>query len=408
VAKDEQRRQGISKLAESMNPAAVEIPVELLGRLVGFDTVSANSNLELIRWVADYLDGYGIKCLLTHDAAGTKANLFATIGPAERGGVILSGHTDVVPVAGQAWDSDPFCLTRREDRLYGRGTADMKGFLALVLALVPQALKSQLKVPLHLAFSFDEEVGCLGVPALIRALPEGMARPRLAIIGEPTEMQIGNAQKGLSFLKTCVLGLEGHSSLPEHGVNAIAAAAEIIAEIGRLAAEARARARPDSGFDPPYTTFNIGAITGGTAVNIIARECAFSWEFRTLPGEDPAAPLARVARFVDSELLPRMRAIHQGAAVTTEPLAVVPPLVPDPASPAEVLARRLSGANQTAAIAFATEAGHFQSAGIPAVICGPGSIAVAHRPNEYITLAQLAAGEAFLDRLLAWARRGDA
>jgi acetylornithine deacetylase len=374
-----------------MSPAAIDI----LERLVGFDTVSANSNLELIGWIADYLDGHGIKCRLTHNPAGTKANLFATLGPAERGGVILSGHTDVVPVAGQDWDSDPFRLTRRDDRLLGRGTADMKGFIALVLALVPRALECPLAIPLHLAFSFDEEVGCLGVPALIRALPEGAARPRLAVIGEPTEMQIGNAQKGLSFLETRVAGLEGHSSMPERGVNAITAAAEIIAEIGRLAAEARGRARPESGFDPPYTTFNIGTIEGGTAVNIIARECAFRWEFRTLPGEDPAAPL------------PRMRQVHAAAAVATEPLAVVPPLVPDPASPAEALARRLLGANSTTAIAFATEAGHFQSAGIPAIICGPGAIAVAHRPNEYITLAQLAAGAAFLDRLLAWARRGE-
>ncbi|HJU19123.1 MAG TPA: acetylornithine deacetylase [Stellaceae bacterium] len=391
-----------------MNPAAIGIPVEILEHLVGFDTVSAHSNLGLIRWVADYLDGHGVACTLTYDAAGTKANLFATIGPEGRGGVILSGHTDVVPVAGQDWDSDPFRLDRRGDRLYGRGAADMKGFIALVLALVPEALAHPLAVPLHLAFSFDEEVGCLGVPALIRALPEGEARPRLAIIGEPTEMQIGNAQKGLSFLRTRVEGREAHSSLPEHGVNAITAAAEIIAEIGRLAAESRARARPASGFDPPYTSFNIGVIEGGTAVNIIARECAFSWEFRTLPGEDPAAPLAHIAQFVDADLLPRMRRVHDGAAVATEPVALVPPLVPDPGSPAEALARRLSGANGTVAIAFATEAGHFQEAGIPAIICGPGAIAVAHRPNEYITLPQLAAGAAFLDRLLAWARRGDA
>lgn len=386
-----------------MTPAALPI----LERLVGFDTVSANSNLELIHWVADYLDGHGIKCALTHDDARKKANLFATIGPAERGGVILSGHTDVVPVAGQDWDSDPFRVERRGERLYGRGTADMKGFIALALALAPKALERPLAVPLHLAFSFDEEVGCLGVPALIRALPEGGARPRLAIIGEPTEMRIGNAQKGLSFLETRVAGREGHSSLPEAGVNAIAAAAEIIAEIGRLAAEARARARPESGFEPPYTSFNIGMIQGGTAVNIIARDCAFSWEFRTLPGEDPAAPLSRIAHFVAADLLPRLRQVHAEAAVATTPLAIVPPLVPDPASPAEALARRLLGANGTTTIAFATEAGHFQNAGIPAVICGPGSIAVAHRPNEYIALSQLAAGADFLDRLLAWARNGE-
>jgi acetylornithine deacetylase len=383
----------------------------ILERLVAFDTVSAKSNLDLVGWVADYLDGYGIESVLTGNAEGTKANLFATIGPGKHGGIILSGHTDVVPVAGQAWDSDPFRLEARPgdqgpDRLYGRGTADMKGFIALVLALVPQALARPLEIPLHLAFSYDEEVGCLGVPALIRGLPEGAARPRLAIIGEPTEMRVANAHKGIHFLRTRVTGREAHSSTPERGVNAIAAAAEIIAEIGRLAAECRAEARPESRFDPPYTSFNIGSIAGGAAVNIIARDCAFEWEFRAIPGEDGAALQQRIEHFVMADLLPRMRAGHADATVETETMALVPPLVPDPASPAEALARHLTGINVPTTIAFATEAGLFQSAGIPAVICGPGSIEVAHQPNEFITLDQLAAGAAFLDRLLAWAQTG--
>jgi len=381
--------------------------IAILERLVAYDTVSANSNLDLVDWVADYLDGHGIDSVLIRNEEGTKANLFATIGPAERGGIILSGHTDVVPVEGQAWASDPFRLAARDGRLYGRGTADMKGFIALVLALAPQALARPLEIPLHLAFSYDEEVGCLGVPALIRALPEGMARPRLAIIGEPTGMRVANAHKGIHFLRTRVAGHEAHSSAPEHGVNAIAAAAEIIAEIGRLAAECRAAARPDSRFDPPYTSFNIGRIAGGAAVNIIARDCAFDWEFRPIPGEDGAALRRRIDDFVMADLLPRMRSGHPDAAVETETMASVPPLVPDPASPAEALAHRLTGANETTTIAFATEAGLFQSAGIPAVICGPGSIAVAHQPNEFITLDQLAAGRAFLDRLLAWAQTGE-
>ena len=237
--------------------------VAILEKLVGFDTVSANSNLALIEWVVDYLEGYGVKSTLTRDAAGAKANLFATIGPGDRGGVILSGHTDVVPVAGQAWDSDPFRLTERDGRLFGRGTADMKGFIALALALAPQAVSRPLQRPLHLALSYDEEVGCLGVPALIRALPQGPARPLLAIIGEPSEMRVANAHKGIQFLRTAVTGHEAHSSAPEHGVNAITAAAEIIAEIGRLAAECRAAAKPESRFDPPYTSFNIGRIEGG-------------------------------------------------------------------------------------------------------------------------------------------------
>ena len=385
--------------------------IAILERLVAFDTISAKSNLELIDWIADYLDGHGIKSVLTRNPEGTKANLFATIGPGERGGVILSGHTDVVPVEGQAWNSDPFRLETRpadqgSDRLYGRGTADMKGFIALVLAMVPQALAQPLEIPLHLAFSYDEEVGCLGVPDLIRGLPKDAARPRLAIIGEPTEMQVANAHKGIHFLRTQITGHEAHSSTPERGVNAIAAAAEIIAEIGRLAAECRAAARPDSGFDPPYTSFNIGRISGGAAVNIIARDCAFEWEFRAVPGEDGAALQRRIDDFVTAELLPRMRAGHPEADVETRTMARVPPLVPDPASPAEALARRLTGANTTTTIAFATEAGLFQAAGIPAVICGPGSIDVAHKPDEFISREQLAAGEAFLDRLLAWARRG--
>jgi acetylornithine deacetylase len=378
--------------------------VAILERLVGFDTVSANSNLALIDWVADYLDGCGVKSALIGNADGSKANLFATIGPEGRGGVILSGHTDVVPVAGQAWDSDPFRLAAHDDRLYGRGTADMKGFIALALAFLPQALAWPLKIPLHLALSYDEEVGCLGAPALIRALPEGNARPRLAIIGEPSEMRVANAHKGIQFLRTRVTGHEAHSSAPERGLNAIAAAAEIIGEIVRIAGECRSAALPDSRFDPPYTSFNIGRIEGGTAVNIIARDCVFEWEFRAVPGEDHAALRRRIEHFVERDLLPRMRAAHPDAAVTTETAALVPPLVPDPASPAEALACALSRANETTTIAFATEAGLFQAAGIPAVICGPGSIDVAHQPNEYITRAQLAAGGEFLDRLLAWAR----
>ncbi len=385
-----------------------EAAVAILERLVAFDTVSAKSNLDLVGWVADYLDGWGIDSVLTQNADGAKANLYATVGSGERGGVILSGHTDVVPVAGQAWTSDPFRLEARGERLYGRGAADMKGFIALVLAMAPQALAAPLEIPLHIALSYDEEVGCLGVPALIRSLPEGAARPLLAIIGEPTGMQVANAHKGIHFLRTRLTGHDAHSSMPERGVNAIAAAAEIIVEIGRLAAECRVAPGADRRFDPPYTSFNIGRIAGGAAVNIIARDCAFDWEFRPVPGEDAAALRRRIDDFVTADLLPRMRARHPEATIETETAALVPPLVPDPASPAEALARHLTGAYEATTIAFATEAGLFQAAGIPAVICGPGSIEVAHQPDEFITRDQLAAGAAFLDRLLAWARRGGA
>ncbi len=383
--------------------------LEILDRLVAFDTVSTHSNLELIDWVAGYLGRFGIATERSSVFAG-KANLFATIGPSERGGVILSGHTDVVPVAGQEWHSDPFRLTERAGeeggRLYGRGSADMKGFIALVLAMVPEMTQRALKVPLHLAFTHDEETGCFGAPALIGALPTGIARPMLAIVGEPTSMQIANAQKGCSFFRTRIVGREGHSSAPDRGVNAISAAAEIIAEIGRLHAEARGRARPESGFDPPHTTLSVGTIAGGTAVNIIARECAFDWDLRTLPDEDAASLKARIDRFISNDLLPRMRAGYREAAVETETIVAVPPLAPVAGSPAEALARLLTGANTTTTVSFASEAGLYQQAGIPAIVCGPGSIDVAHKPDEYITRAELAAGQSFLDRLLEWATTG--
>src|SRR5216684_6020905 len=380
--------------------------LEILERLVAFDTVSAHSNLELIDWVADYLGRFGIATTRSSVFAG-KANLFATIGPSEQGGVILSGHTDVVPVAGQEWHSDPFRLAEKEGgRLYGRGSADMKGFIALVLALVPDVTRRALNVPLHLAFTHDEETGCFGAPALIGALPTGMARPLLAIIGEPTSMQIANAQKGCSFFRTRITGHEGHSSAPDRGVSAISAAAEIIAELGRLHAEARGRARPESGFDPPHTTLSVGTIAGGTAVNIIARECAFDWDLRTLPDEDAASLKARIDRFISSDLLPRMRAGYEEAAVETETIVAVPPLAPVAGSPAEALARLVTGANTTTTVSFASEAGLYQQAGIPAIVCGPGSIDVAHKPDEFITRAELAAGQAFLDRLLGWATTG--
>jgi acetylornithine deacetylase len=379
--------------------------VEILDRLVAFDTISARSNLELIDWVAGYLGQHGIAATRSSAFEG-KANLFATVGPADSGGVILSGHTDVVPVAGQEWHSDPFRLTERGGRLVARGSADMKGFIALALALVPEATRRRLRVPLHLAFTHDEETGCFGAPALIGALPTGVARPLLAIVGEPTSMQVANRQKGCAFFRTHVTGREGHSSAPDRGLNAIVAASEIIAEIGRLAGEARGRGRPENGFDPPHTTLSVGTIAGGTAVNIIARECSFEWDMRNIPDDDAVALKARLDRFIATDLLPRMRAAYPDAAVETETVVAVPPLVPQADSPAESLARRLTGANTTTTVSFATEAGLYQQAGIPAVVCGPGSIEVAHKPDEYITRAELAAGQAFLDRLLDWASAG--
>jgi acetylornithine deacetylase len=389
-----------------MSETILAATTDMLRRLVAFDTVSANSNLDLIRWVSDYLGSHGIAAHLTYDEAGNKANLFATIGPAEAGGgVILSGHTDVVPVAGQPWDSDPFTLIERDGRLYGRGTADMKSFIAIALALVPEFKSRPLRRPLHLALSFDEEVGCFGAPRLIKALPQGTGRPNLVIVGEPTAMAVANAHKGCHVFATAVSGLEAHSSAPQRGVNAIVAASEIIQFISGLAAEARNAPRPESGFEPPYTSFNIGTIAGGTAMNIIPRQCEFTWEFRPLPGDDATAIRARIEGFIATDLLPRLRRVHPGATVTTRALASVPSLFAETGSPAEELARQLTGANESTVVAYGTEAGLFQHAGIPAVICGPGSMEQGHQPNEFITLDQLAAGTAFQRRLADWACR---
>jgi acetylornithine deacetylase len=377
---------------------------EILRTLVGFDTVSAKSNLALIDWVAEHLAGHGVASRLTHDATRSKANLFATIGPAETGGgVILSGHTDVVPVEGQPWDSDPFTLVEKEGRLYGRGSADMKGFIAIALSLVPELVQRRLARPLHLAFSFDEEVGCLGVPFLIADLPQGPARPRLAIIGEPTSMQVANSHKGVQGFATAVTGRAAHSSAPDRGLNAILAAAEIIQFIDVLAAELRDKGDPANGFEPPYTTFNIGTISGGVALNVVAPQCDFTWSFRPLPGEDAEAIRRRIENFAEHDLLPRLRRSHAEAAVATRRTAYIPCLVPQKDSPAEALALQLTGANGTTSIAFGTEGGLFQEAGIPAIVCGPGSIDQAHQANEFIALEQIAAGTQFLRRLADWA-----
>jgi acetylornithine deacetylase len=374
---------------------------ELIRRLVAFDTVSARSNLALIGFVRDYLEAHGIGSRLTFDAAGNKANLLAAIGPSVPGGIVLSGHTDVVPTAGQPWDSDPFTAVERDGRLYGRGTADMKSFLAVALALVPEFLAARLRVPIYLALSYDEEVGCLGVGGLLADMA-ALPRPAAAIIGEPTSMQLINRHKGFYPFATTVTGRDGHSSRTHRGVNAIAYAAEIIAFLSRLADEIARQGPFDDGFDPPYTTINVGTIGGGAAVNIIARRCSFEWELRPTPGFDVDALRRRFDAFVAS-LLPRMRAVASEADVATTLRSASPPLVPDADSPAEALVRRLTGANAAGAVSFGTEASRFQRAGIPAVICGPGSIDQAHQPNEFIAVDQIEACIAFLRKLKDWA-----
>lgn len=373
---------------------------ELLDRLIGFDTTSHLSNLPLIDFVRDYLNGFGIKSELIFSEDRTKANLYATIGPADLGGVVLSGHTDVVPVEGQAWDSDPFALTERDDKLYGRGTCDMKGFVAVVLAMVPEFVAAKPKTPVHLAFSYDEEVGCYGAMDMIAHISEHLPQPKIVLVGEPTNMTVVNAHKsGYSFV-TKVTGFEAHSSVPGLGVNSIMVAGELIGEIGRIRQDMTARGDPSGRFDPPHTTVHVGLIEGGTALNIVPRRCTFNWEYRGLPDLDDTEIPARFEAFAQTQVLPGMQAISHECGIETTMVNAMPGLAPEHGSPAEALALRLAQQNDTFAVSYGTEAGLFQEAGIPTVICGPGDIAQAHKPNEFVTLDQLARCERFMRRLV--------
>lgn len=372
---------------------------EWIERLVAFDTTSARSNLDLIDFVEAYLIGLGADCRRSCNTAEPKANLYATLGPGVPGGIVLSGHSDVVPVEGQTWSSDPFEVEERDGRLYGRGTADMKSFLAVTLAAAPTFLRRRPARPLHLAISYDEEVGCLGVSSLIAQIDRELPRPALVIIGEPTSMQIVNAHKGVCAFETAIRGRAAHSSQPQHAANAILAAGRLVTFLGHMATEKRRAADADSRFDPPYTTFNIGRIEGGTALNIVASDCRVVWEFRPLPEDDPAAILSRVEGFIAEELLPQLQENAPEASIETRTLARVPALHPEEQGAAEALVRRLTGRNDSIAVAFGTEGGLFQEAGYSVVVCGPGSIDQAHRPDEFIDTAQVEACERFVEDL---------
>ncbi|PPR23214.1 MAG: Acetylornithine deacetylase [Alphaproteobacteria bacterium MarineAlpha10_Bin3] len=375
--------------------------LDMIRALVGFDTVSSKSNLALIDFVRDYLAGHGIDSRYIRSEDGTKANLWATIGPDEPGGVVLSGHTDVVPVAGQPWESDPFEVVENDGRLYGRGTADMKSFIAIALSLVPDMLARPLTRPIHFALTHDEEVGCLGAPRLIADVLANLPRPGAVIIGEPTQMRVVDAHKGITAYTTIVTGHEAHSSLTHRGVNAVMQAARLIAHLGDQAAQKAAQPELNSRFDPPYTTIHVGTVEGGTALNIVARNCAFKWEIRALPGDDPQDILARFEAFCRDEVVPAMQRVVPETGVETRPGVIVPALAPEPDSAAEKLARDLTGANATDAVSYATEGGQYQRAGIPAIVCGPGNIEQAHQPNEWIALEQIAASQSFTRRLIA-------
>jgi len=373
---------------------------EILDRLVSFDTTSRSSNLELIAFAEGRLRDCGADTRRVANADGSKANLIARIGPDLAGGVLLSGHTDVVPVDGQAWTSDPFAVARRGGRLYGRGTADMKGFLALALAAAPDfAAVAQPALPVQFAFTYDEEIGCLGAPSLIAELARTGPRPGVVIVGEPTNMEAVSGHKGIATFRVTILGHEAHSSLTHLGVSAVMEAVPLMQSLRRLAQELESAADPASPFTPKGASLTIGQVRGGTAVNILARECVFLFDLRVPPGIDPRAILqpffAQVAA-LDAQL--KTRSPDAGARV--EARSGTPPMAPETDGAAERLARRLAGDNgPIRAVSYAAEAGQFQEAGFSTVICGPGSIEQAHQPDEYLELSQLERGAAFMGRL---------
>lgn len=379
--------------------ADLQAQIEWIARLVRHDTTSRHSNLNLIEDIESYLAEHGIPSTRVPNADGTKANLYFSVGPAVAGGVVLSGHTDVVPVDGQPWHTDPWTVVEKDDKLYGRGTADMKSFSAIALSLLPDMLSADLKRPVHFALSYDEEVGLLGAPAMIREIRELIPPPVAVIVGEPTDMQVVDGQKGIAVFRTQVTGHEAHSSQPHRGASAIMAAGRLIAKIAEMTQRRCAEAPQDSPFMPPYTTMSVGVIEGGTAANILARRCGFTWDVRTVPGDSVAAIRAEYDAEAQA-ILAEMQAIAPDCEIITEMLADGPPLMPEANNPAAELAHALTGANGRRSVSYAAEAGQFQQAGFSTVICGPGSIDQAHQPNEFITLSQVAEGTRFMRNLI--------
>ena len=382
-----------------MTEVPLDRAVALLGELVAHPTVSADPNIAMIDALEDRLSAAGARCFRTEDETGAKANLFATFGPDAPGGVMLSGHTDVVPAAAEDWASDPFEMTERAGRLHGRGTCDMKGFLAAAVVLAEAVDPARLTRPLHLAFTHDEEVGCLGAGHLVAAMRDRGLRPDIAILGEPTGMRVIEGHKGCCEYTTRFTGLAGHGSDPAAGVNAAEYAARYVARLLSLRDELVARAPRGGRFEPPWTTINVGRIAAGVAHNVIAAHAEIDWEMRPVRWADADHVHAALARLCEDELLPAMRAVHPEAGIATEVVGEVAGLEPMAANAARELAAELTGANGAGLVAFGTEAGLFQALGTDVVVCGPGSIAQAHKPDEYLALDQLAACCAMLGRL---------
>lgn len=379
----------------------LDTTTQILERLVGFDSISGRPTHGIVGYLQDYLEGQGVETTLSFDDAGERANIFATIGAHIDGGVLLNGHTDVVPVEGQTWASDPFTLTRREGRLYGRGAVDMKGFLACVLASVPRFQAANLTRPIHIAFSYDEETGGYGMPVLLDSMAAFPFRPEIVIVGEPTEMQIITGHKGGYEMRTEIIGHEVHSCDPRPGVSAITAAMKLIARIEEIGAQRAANPVPNSPYDPPYQTFNVGIIQGGSARNATAGWCSFDWEYRQMPGEDGAETIAEIEDYAANTLLPAMKAVNPKADIRIITEAPVPGLDDRNAAKAAAFVSEITGLNSRSVVSFGTDGGYFSDAGFSTVVFGPGSISRAHGPDEYIEIAELAQGLDFLDKVAA-------
>lgn len=372
---------------------------ELLEQMIAYPTISDQSNLDMIAALADLLDAAGARVDLFHDDTGAKANIFATLGPERDGGIVLSGHTDVVPVADQDWTTEPFLADLRDDRVYGRGSCDMKGFIAACVALAPSFASRVKERPLHFAFTYDEETGCFGGQALIQSLRDKGLTPGLAIIGEPTSMRVIEGHKGCFEYSTHFHGLAGHGSAPDRGVNAVEYAARYVTRLLDLKDELRARAPASSRFDPPWTTINTGGLTGGVAHNVIPSAARVDWEMRPVQNSDADFVKQNLRDYCANVLLPAMQAVDPDARIDTEMIAEVTGLEPADANEARDIVLELTGGARPDLVAFGTEAGLFQHYGLSAVVCGPGSIEQAHKADEYVSLDQLSQCLDMLDRL---------
>ena len=377
-------------------PGVTHDKLDLLARLIGYDSVSARPNLAFIEFIADYLSGFGIEAKVLKNESGDKANLLATIGPPAAGGLMLAGHTDVVPVEGQDWATDPFTAAHRDGRVYGRGACDMKGFIAVALSLVPELARANLTRPVHLAFTYDEEIGCCGGVALADAITRMDHPPAFCIVGEPTGMKVVGGHKGKLSIDGHVRGAECHSAHNDRGVNAVEIAAEIVVRFRALQKRLAADSARDERFDPPFTTIHTGVMGGGVARNIVPRDCRFEVEIRNLPGDDPMDLLRTVESDTVEELLREMRRIAPDTGIRLDVQSCIPALAPGNPDETVRQALRLSGTNRPGVVSFATEAGLYQRTGVPAIVCGPGDIAQAHRPDEYVAVEQLDKCETFL------------